>query len=255
MKAIIIEDEPLVAKDLVKLLEKVAPQLTIVAVLDSLKSSIAYFKVHAEPDVLFMDVQLSDGVSFDLLKEVQIQCPIIFTTAYDEYAIRAFKLNSIDYLLKPIDKTELALAIEKFERLKLSSNDAFKEQLQLMMKHIGLPKDSKVYKERFTAHSGKAYILINYNNIAYFVKDTLIYIVTKDKQQFVTDFQTMEEIEELLNPDLFFRANRQIILQADFVESYKTNSYGKLQVKMKSPVNTSVDISREKAQAFKKWLQ
>lgn len=255
MKAIIIEDEPLVAKDLLKLLAKIAPQLTIVTVLDSLKSSIAYFKENDEPDLLFMDVQLSDGVSFDLLKEVTISCPIIFTTAYDEYAIRAFKLNSIDYLLKPIDKTELALAIEKFERLKLSSNTTFQEQLQLMIKHIALPKDTKVFKERFAAHSGKAYILINYTQIAYFVKDTLIYIVTKDKQQFVTDFQTIEEIEELLNPDYFYRANRQIILQADFIEGFKANSYGKLTVKLKSPVNITVDISREKAQAFKKWIQ
>ena len=255
MKTILIEDEPLVAKDLQKLIQKIAPELTIVTILESLKSSIAYFKSHPEPDLLFMDVQLSDGVSFDLLKEIQIKCPIIFTTAYDEYAIRAFKLNSIDYLLKPIDKSELSTAIEKFKKIHAAPNDDFKRQLQLMIHNIGLSQETKTYKERFVAHSGKSYILIDYKNIAYFVKDTLIYIVTKDKQQFVTDFQTMEEIEELLNPDYFYRANRQIILQADFVESFKTNSYGKLEVKLKSPVNITADISREKAQAFKKWVQ
>ena len=118
MKTIIIEDEPLVAKDLKKLILQIDPSIEILIVLDSLQSCISYFKSNDEPDLIFMDIQLSDGVSFDLLKEIDIRCPIIFTTAYNEYAIRAFKVNSIDYLLKPVDKVELQAALEKFKKIK-----------------------------------------------------------------------------------------------------------------------------------------
>ncbi len=254
MKIIIIEDEPLVAKDLQKLIKAVDSEIDVITILDSLKSSAAYFKVNNEPDLLFMDVQLSDGVSFDLFNTVQIQCPIIFTTAYDEYAIRAFKLNSIDYLLKPIDKAELKLAITKFKKWRISENKDYSEQFHELFKHIGLP-NTNVFKERFMAHSGKSYIIINYKQIACFIKETLIYIVTKDNQKFVTDFQTIDEIEELLNPQLFYRANRQMIIQVDSVESFRSDIYGKIIATLNPPINITVDISREKAQAFKKWVQ
>jgi DNA-binding LytR/AlgR family response regulator len=254
-QAIIIEDEPLVAKHLQKQIEATDPTIQIITVLDSIRSCLVYFKSNVAPDLLFMDIQLSDGVSFDLLNEIQIDCPIIFTTAYDEYAIRAFKLNSIDYLLKPIDKEELKSAIEKFKRFQSSSQYYFKEQFQSLMKHLELPQNNKVYKERFLVRSGKSYVIIDFKDIALFEKDVLIYLVTREKQRFITDYQTMEEIEELLDPACFFRANRQMIIQSSAVESFKGNSYGKLVVKLRSPVNNSVDISREKAQAFKNWVQ
>ena len=255
IKAIIVEDEPLVAKGLVKLIQGLDVNIEICEVLDSVKSSIAYFKVNPEPDLLFMDIQLSDGVSFDLLKEITISCPIIFTTAYNEYAIRAFKLNSIDYLLKPIDKEELKRALDKFYRIKNLENHHFNEQLKSLLKHLNVPEEEKQYKERFIVHSGKSFLIVSQENIAYFQKDVLIYLITKDNQKFITDFQTMEEIEELVNPYMFFRANRQIIIRSDAVESFKADSYGKLIVKLIAPATISVDISREKAQAFKKWLQ
>ncbi|MBP0902670.1 LytR/AlgR family response regulator transcription factor [Mariniflexile gromovii] len=255
INAVIIEDETLVAKGLVDLINKADATINIVKVLGSLKSSIAYFKSNPEPDLLFMDIQLSDGVSFELLKEVKINCPIIFTTAYNEYAIRAFKLNSIDYLLKPVDKEELKLAIDKFKQHRYLDNQLLNEQLKSLIKHISLPNETKAYKERFMVHSGKSVLIINHDKIAYFIKEVLIYLVTKDNQKFITDFQTMEEIEELVNPATFFRANRQVIFKSDVVESFKSDSYGKLIVKLIAPVNKTVDVSREKAQALKKWLQ
>jgi two-component system, LytTR family, response regulator len=254
MKAIIIEDETLVAKDLRNLLKQIAPELEIVTTLDSVKTCVEYFKSNPEPELLFMDIQLSDGVSFDIFNHVRINCPIIFTTAYNEYAIRAFKVNSIDYLLKPIDKTELSLALEKFSKSKSVSSDAIKDQIKSLMNHLTIPAQNKIYKERFAANSGKTHLVINQNNIACFQKDSLIYILTTDNEQFITDFQTMEEIEELLDPALFFRANRQFIININSVESYRTDSYGKLIAKIKSPNSISIDISREKAQAFKSWL-
>lgn len=255
MKAIILEDEPLVAKDLQKLLTQIEPSIQIVAVLDSLQSSIEYFKMHDSPDLLLMDIQLSDGVSFDLLKHVDIQCPIIFTTAYNEYAIRAFKVNSIDYLLKPVDKIELQSALEKFKKLKSMHGSDIREQIHQAINQLTMSAEKNIYKERFMVHSGKSFLVVHYDNIAYFIKDTLIYLVTNDKQQFLTDFQTMEELEELLNPRLFYRANRQYIINAQAVDSFRTDIYSKLILQLKPPLTVSIDISREKAQAFKNWIQ
>jgi two-component system LytT family response regulator len=255
MKALIIEDEPLVAKDLQKIIFEIDPSIQIQEVLESVVSAVSWLKINPEPELIFMDIQLSDGVSFDIFNEVQVRCPVIFTTAYNDFAIRAFKVNSIDYLLKPIDKKELTFALEKFKKIKLAGGVNMKEQIQSLISQIALPPTNKIYKERFSAHSGASFIVINYQNIASFQKDTLIYINTIDKQQFITDFQTMEEVEELLNPKYFFRANRQFILNINSIESYRTDTYSKLIVKLNSPLNTTIDISREKAQAFKSWLQ
>jgi len=254
MKAIIIEDEPLVAKDLMKLVHVVNKDIEIITTLDSVKASVDYFKNNPEPELIFMDIQLSDGVSFDIFNHIRITCPIIFTTAYNEYAIRAFKVNSIDYLLKPIDKSELTIALEKFSKYRSAQSEVIKDQIKSLMNHLTLPSQNKIYKERFAANSGKTHLVINYTNIACFQKDSLIYIQTNDKEQFITDFQTMEEIEELLNPAVFFRANRQFIININAVDSYRTDSYGKLIAKLKAPNSITIDISREKAQAFKGWL-
>ena len=255
MKTIIIEDEPLVAKDLQKLIALIDSSIEVLNVLDSVKSCIDYFKANAEPDLLFMDIQLNDGVSFDIFKHVEIRCPIIFTTAYNEYAIRAFKINSIDYLLKPIDKSELRNSIEKFKKIKAPLGNDLKEQIQLAMSQLSSPPANKIYKERFMVHSGKSFSVVNYSSVAYFVKDTLIYLVTNDKQQFLTDFQTMEEVEDLLNPKFFYRVNRQYIVHINAVDSFKTDLYSKMILQLKPPLNVTIDISREKAQAFKNWIQ
>lgn len=255
MRTIIVEDEPLVAKDLQKLIKQVDTSIEIITVLDSLQACIDYFKSNGSPDLIFMDIQLSDGVSFDLFSRVDINCSIIFTTAYNEYAIRAFKVNSIDYLLKPIDKDELGNAIEKFRKLRSAQGGDLKEQVQLVMAQLALPAENKIYKERFTVHAGKSFSIIHFTNIAYFVKDNLIYLVTNDKQQFLTDYQTMEEIEELLNPKFFYRANRQFIININAVDSFRTDLYSKMILQLKAPLTVTVDISREKAQSFKKWIE
>jgi DNA-binding LytR/AlgR family response regulator len=255
MKTIIIEDEPLVAKDLQKLITQIDPSIEIVAILESLQSCISYFKSNAEPDLIFMDIQLNDGVSFDIFEHVDIRCPIIFTTAYNEYALRAFKVNSIDYLLKPIDKNELETALEKYRSIKENIGSDLKAQIKQAIAHLASPSSNKIYKERFMVHSGKSFSVINSKNIAYFVKDTLIYLVTNDKQQFLTDFQTMEEVEDLLNPTFFYRANRQYIISINAVDTFRSDIYSKMILQLKAPLNVTVDISREKAQAFKNWIQ
>lgn len=254
MKALIVEDEPLVAKDLKKLVAETEPDIQILDTLSSIESAVEWLNTHEEPDLMFLDIQLSDGTSFDIFERTMVRCPVIFTTAYDDYAIRAFKVNSIDYLLKPVDKKELARALEKLKWATAKGQTDLREQVQNLLAQMSGSKEARHYKERFLAHQGKMNVVVSQVNIACFQKDTLIYILTTDKQQLVTDFETMDELEELLDPKAFFRANRQVFLNVNAVESYRTDSYGKLQVKLKSPSTLVVDISREKAQAFKLWL-
>lgn len=255
MTTLIIEDEPLVAKDLQKLIHQIDPSIQMLATLDSVKASVDYFNSHPHPDLVFMDIQLSDGVSFDIFTQVLVTCPIIFTTAYDEYAIRAFKVNSIGYLLKPIDQVELVSTIEKYKNLQPQTDTTFKSQLELLIRQFGKPEDAKIYKERFMVNSGKSNMIINFTNISHFQKETLIYLVTSDNKRFITDFKTMDEIEDLVDPRLFFRANRQLIIQNSAVSSFRSDIYGKLIVTLKPPLNLIVDISRERASAFKSWIE
>jgi Response regulator of the LytR/AlgR family len=253
MTALIIEDEPLVAKDLQKLIAETDPGIQVLATLHSVEASVAWFGQHPAPDLAFFDIQLSDGNSFDIFDRADVRCPVIFTTAYDDYAIRAFKVNSIDYLLKPVDKNDLSRALEKLKWAVTPGQTDVREQIRDLLAQLAQPEKPK-YKERFIAHQGKMNVVVSQQNVACFQKDALIYLVTSDKQQLVTDFETMDELEELLDPSLFFRANRQHFIQLNAVESYRADAYGKLQVKLKAPLQTTVDVSREKAAAFKAWL-
>ena len=179
INTIVVEDEPLVSKGFVSLLKQVDEEINVVKILNSVKNSINYFKQNASPDLVFMDIQLSDGVSFDIFNDVDINCPIIFTTAYDEYAIRAFQINSIGYLLKPVDPLELKHSIEKFKKLPLKPFN-YPDQVTELLKYFKLPQDIPKFKERFQVHSGKSNLIIDQKNIAYFEKDVLIYLITKD---------------------------------------------------------------------------
>ena len=256
MKTIIIEDEPFVAKDLQKAINQIAPELEITRVIPSLKQAVEWFTSgHPEPDLLFMDIQLADGVSLDLFKQVKLDCPVIFTTAYDEYALRAFKLNSIDYLLKPVDPEELKAAIDKFKKYRTNKTElAFGDRIESMLSMIQSGDLSRKFKERFMVSSRNAIMPVHQSQIAYFTKSELIYVHTFENQKFVGDYDTMDQIEQVANPDIFFRANRQFILHINAVEKYQTGSNSKLNVKLKSPMNIEIEISREKAAAFKEWL-
>jgi len=254
MIAILIEDEPLVAKKLVNLLREVDDTIHVEAIIQSIEEAVEYFKASPKADVIFMDIQLGDGVSFDIFEKVNIDIPIIFTTAYNEYAIRAFKVNSIDYLLKPVDKAELAGSIEKLKRMSATAEASNATDLQKLIQQIVSPATTKIYKHRFMARHAGAQLVLNEDEIACFKKETLIYIVTNDKKEYVTDYQTMEELEELVDPRIFFRANRQTIVHLKSVESFKTDHYGKLLVKLKNIGGDTVDVSREKAASFRAWL-
>jgi DNA-binding LytR/AlgR family response regulator len=250
MKILIIEDEPLVAKDLQKLLKQVEPSAEVLTVLTSVDTSKTWFAANATPDLILSDIQLSDGISFDIFEHLQLSCPIIFTTAYDDYAIRAFKLNSIDYLLKPIDGKDLTAALTKYKSL--STENILTEQLKsLMTSWNQLPQ--KKYKERFLTLHRNTLVPVVQQDIAFFHKEELIYLNTLSNEKFISEHQTLDEIESLLNPDFFFRVNRQYIIHVQAVSRIKTTHKG-LTLQLKPPFNTEIDISREKAVAFKKWV-
>lgn len=255
MKILLIEDESLVAKNLENLVKQLEPNAVLLATIGSVKESLDWFKTNLEPDLILSDIQLSDGVSFDIFQEIQPQCPIIFTTAYDEYAIRAFKLNSIDYLLKPIDKDELRSAFEKFKKLSNSTNNRFQEQLSHLLIDLENRSTSLKFKTRFTAHFQRNIVAVTTERIACFYRDEVIWIQTTDNQRLITDYNSLDEIEDLLNPEGFFRANRQFIVNKNTIESYRTHFTGKIELKLIVSTKDEVVVSKEKAHQFRGWFE
>ncbi len=252
MTAVIIEDERVVAEELVSKIGQVANDITILGTLSSLETAKQWFLENDEPDILFMDIQLSDGVSFELFEEVQLKCLVIFTTAYDEYAVRAFKVNGIDYLLKPIEEEELKKAIDK-SRTFIQQSSKLPFDMAQLISNIAKAQTA-FYKERFIVHFRNNWIPVDTKEIACFVKENSIYLFTFSGDKYILDFVTLEDIVELLDPKIFYKANRQSIVHIDSIHSVKLQENQKLKVILKAPLKMEIDISREKAPAFKKWF-
>lgn len=253
MTLVIIEDEPLVAKNLSRMIRQIEPEAEIINSLDSVAAAVKWIKENPAPDLFFMDIQLADGVSFDIFDKVKVESPVIFTTAYNEYAIRAFKVNSVDYLLKPVDKDQLQLALAKYKKYYEAKTEVAPEQFKSLIENLRTGNAPK-YKERFLAHYKGGIVPVAESKAAYFLKDTIIYLATTDNEKLVTDYATIDEIEELVNPERFFRANRQMIIHIDQVDTYKKHDTGKIEVHLKCDKNLKVDVSREKANAFVEWI-
>jgi DNA-binding LytR/AlgR family response regulator len=254
MKAIIIEDELLIAKELQHKINEVAEDVEIVQVLPSLKTANKWFLENAEPDLLFADIQLSDGVSFDIFSRFEIAAPVIFTTAYDEYAIRAFKVNGIDYLLKPVDTDDLRRAIDKCRTI-VESRKQYPRDIRELMKMISNSNGPVTkYKEKFIVQFRHQWLPVPAKEIACFVRDNLNYMYTFSGDKHILDFTTLEEIEELVDPNLFYRVNRQAIVHIDAIQSIRPHENQKLTLTLKGPLKMEQDVSREKAPAFKKWF-
>ncbi len=255
IKALIIEDESLIARELQAKIAAVADDVKIVEVLPSLKTARKWFLQNAEPDLLFMDIQLSDGVSFELFEHFRLSCPVIFTTAYDEYALRAFKVNGIDYLLKPIDTDDLRAALDKFRKMAGDNSIRPPFVMEELLKSLQSPQTgATVFKEKFIVSVRNNWVPVNTKDIACFLRDSLNYIHTFNGEKYVLDYNTLEEVEELLDPKIFYRANRQCIINIEAIQSVKPHENQKLTLTLKAPAKTTVDVSREKAPAFKKWF-
>lgn len=255
MNAVIIEDEHLIAKELQFKIAAAADDVKIIAVLPSVKTANRWFLENAEPDLLFADIQLSDGVSFEILERYQLKCPVIFTTAYDEYALKAFRVNGIDYLLKPVDADELKKAIDK-ARIIAESQAPYPSDLQQLLTMMNNPqKNTPAFKEKFVVKVRNNWVPVLTKDIACFYRDNLNYLLTFSGEKYLLDFVTLEEIEELLDPKLYFRANRQSIIHIDAIQSIKPHENQKLTLSLKAPLKMEQDISREKAPGFKRWFE
>jgi len=254
MNAVIIEDENLIARELQYKIASIAPDVKITEVLSSVKTARKWFMENAEPDLVFADIQLSDGVSFEIFERYELKCPVIFTTAYDEYAIKAFKVNGIDYLLKPIDNDDLKNAINKGREIIASKSQYPRDiqQLLQMMANPGVTQTS--YKEKFVVKFRHQWLPVLTKDIACFYRDNLNYIITFSGDKHILDFTTLDEVEELLDPKYFYRANRQAIVHIDAIQSVKPHENQKLTLTLKVPLKMEQDISREKAPGFKKWF-
>lgn len=250
MKALIIEDEVLAAQSLQKLVSEVAPETEIISILQSIEESVAWFGENPMPDLVFMDIHLADGSSFAIFEQVQITCPIIFTTAYDEYALKAFEVSSIDYLLKPINRNDLTRAMNKFKTL--VNNQSFDNQaITSLLQRLGA---SKVYKSCFLVPERDKLIPLATANIAYFYIDTkTVKAVTLDERTYYMS-QTLDDIMVQLNPDDFFRANRQFIVSRKAIKDLTIWFGNKLSLNLSVKIPEEIIISKAKVAEFKNWF-
>lgn len=250
MNILIIEDEQLATERLQILLKEYDPSINIVACLESVEETVSWLNKKTHPDLLLMDIHLSDGHSFDIFKKASTQKPIIFTTAYENYAIDAFQLFSLDYILKPVTSEALAVAINKYKNLSASFAPA---DYSVMMEQV---KDnfSTRYKNRFLAKVGQRLFFVQASEVAYFYADNkIVYLVDREGNRFVINI-TLEKLELLLDPRHFFRINRKIIVHADMIEQVKPVANNRLKLLLKG-IQTPEDItiSREKIADFKTW--
>ncbi len=259
MITILIEDEYPAAERLEKLIKKADGSIQVLAVLESIEAAKAWFAKNSAPDLIFSDIQLSDGLSFQIFEEITVKSPIIFTTSYDEYAIKAFKVKSIDYLLKPIKQQELQNAIEKFKKLKsdFSDNQYLENLHTLKMESLldSLRSTERKYKSRFLVTQGDQLLPIPTEQIAYFfTSNEMLCLVRKDNKQFLVDY-TLEELEKCLNPTHFFRINRQFLAHLSCIHKIHYYFNGKLKLELIPTPAQEVLVSREKAASFKKWIE
>jgi two-component system LytT family response regulator len=250
MRAIIVEDETLAAQNLKGILNEIGT-LDIIATLESVNETVAWFTLHDSPDILFLDIHLADGSAFDIFDRVKIDCPVIFTTAYDEYALKAFKVNSIDYLLKPIDINPVRKALEKYEKL-TARREKGDTDLQNLFTYF---KKNIIYKNNFLVPvKGDKLIPLNTDDIAYFFIDYgTVKSISYENKTYNMDY-TLDELEDMLNPEIFFRANRQFIISRKAIKDIDLWFNSRLSVNLKVSVPEKILISKARVPEFRSWF-
>jgi two-component system, LytTR family, response regulator len=249
MNCLIIEDEKVAAERLLGLIKNYDQSIEIIGIIQSVKNAVKWLNTNQAPDLIFMDIQLADGLSFEIFEQTIVKAPVIFTTAYDEYALKAFKVNSIDYLLKPIDQNELNNAIDKFTK-----NNTPKEIPTQIFDNI-LQTLTKNYKNKFVIKVGE--------HIKVFSTDDVQCFCSMEKYTFLQNISgrdyainySLDQLEELLDPAKFFRINRKFIVSFSAISDIVSYSNSRLQVKLLSNTSDDLIVSREKVQDFKKWLE
>lgn len=258
MKILIVEDEELAVKKLQKTLADVDPEARISGVTDSIQSTVEWLQSNPPPDLILMDIELADGQSFEIFKRVEVKSPVVFTTSYDEYALKAFKVNSVDYLLKPVQKEDLTMALQKYRQIREIYQPASATQndfnINSLVKQLQQKLQPKDYRKRFLVKHAQKLVSIEVEEIAYFFSDgRLNFFKTYDNRKFVVDY-TMDELEEMLDPDKYFRISRAFYISVESVDQIHDYFGNRLLLNLKPPVDKEALVSREKVSEFKTWM-
>jgi DNA-binding LytR/AlgR family response regulator len=250
MKVLIIEDEEPAALRLKKILLEIEPEAKVLDILVSIKSSIEWLKTHAAPDLILMDINLADGSSFEIFSQLKVESPVIFITAFDEFALKAFKVNSIEYLLKPVKKEEFVAAINKYKQLYSAKTSL--PDFKKLMETLGEKQESQ--KKRFLIRYGEHIKAIDINQVAYFYTEEKInFLKTKDNHSYPIDYN-LDKLETMLDPDKFFRINRQFIISIDSIDEMFSFSKSRVKVNLKPPIKMDTIVSTDRSPHFKEWL-
>lgn len=258
MNVLIIEDEELAVKKLRKTLASVDETAEVVGVADSIRSSVSWLESNPTPDLILMDIELADGQSFEIFDKVDVKSTVIFTTSYDEFALKAFKVNSVDYLLKPIQKEDLQAALEKLKKFKQmyggNSSSAPALNVDSLVKELQQKLQPKEYRKRFLVKHAQKLVSVEIEDIAYFYSDgRLNFFKTNDNRKFVVDY-TMDELEEMLDPNKYFRISRAFYVSIDSVDQIHDYFGNRLLLHLRPEVDKEALVSREKVTDFKKWM-
>ncbi|MDX2304985.1 MAG: LytTR family DNA-binding domain-containing protein [Microscillaceae bacterium] len=249
MKVAIIEDEPQVAQDLKNLLIELKPNIEIKSILNNVSHSVDWLQKNSV-DLLFMDINLGTGLAFDIFEQIKVITPVIFTTAYDSYMLQAFKINSIDYLLKPIDKQELSKSLEKYEQLYTNQPPIGWKQIWDNLQNTPSPK----YQTRMMVVSGEKILSIKTEEIAYFFgRQRYVSLVNFKNEYYLVDF-TLDKLDEILNPYDFFRINRQFIINFSAIKNMHTYFRGRIKLELTPSTKEETVVSAERVNRFKEWL-
>lgn len=257
MKILIVEDEELAVKKLQKTLAAVDGTAEVVGTTDSIQGTVEWLKKNPSPDLILMDIELCDGQSFEIFNLADVQCPVIFTTSYDEFALKAFKVNSVDYLLKPVQKEDLQAALAKYTKLHQSpaNRDAGATiNLDNLVKQLQQNLQPKEYRKRFLVKHAQKLVSIEIGDIAYFYSDgRLNFFRTSDNKKYVVDY-TMDELEEMLDPERYFRISRSFYVSVNCIDRIDDYFGNRLILSLKPAVDKEALVSREKVTDFKKWM-
>lgn len=252
MKVLIVEDEELAVKKLQKTLAAADDSVEVIGVTDSIKSSVEWLQQNTQPDLILMDIELADGQSFEIFNLTEVKSPVIFTTSYDEFALKAFKVNSVDYLLKPVQKEELQAALAKFRKLK--GEPSTDVSLDKLVKELQQKLQPKEFRKRFLVKHAQKLVSIDVDDIAYFYSDgRLNFFKTKDNKKFVVDY-TMDELEGMLDPEHFFRVSRSFFVSVGSIDKIEDYFGNRLILQLQPAVDKEALVSREKVSEFKKWM-
>ncbi|PZX14385.1 LytTR family two component transcriptional regulator [Breznakibacter xylanolyticus] len=246
MNILIIEDEALAANNLAEMIQKLIPEAHIVAKIESVREAVSWLKNNT-PQLIFCDIQLSDGISFSIFEQTQVNTPVIFTTAYDQYAIKAFKVNSIDYLLKPIDEQALKGAMDKYQRTTHSSPIDYEALIATLTQRTE-------YRERLVVYVGQKMVTVKCSDIShFFTTDGNVFFTTFEGKTYDVDF-TLDKLEGMLNPRHFYRINRQMIIHIEAIDTMYHASKSRIKLTIRPPFNQDVFVSFNNTPGFKEWL-